>query len=364
MVTKERIFIILIMEQLRNYDVLTCTRKLQSYSEIESTRLLNLMEEVSMSEKVNEALKELIAEKNVDLFEELIRQQDIRESKFAEIALEKGIFRPVTLYENASTQVRDRLIGMLENPESSKLNLNGILLALAQIGDNVVVEAFINWEENPPAWREKLYVGPADYALEGGWSIEEGRKKELTYGVSYALCQQENEETTENVYGRPTEDRCPHCGSKYVDIMVVDGTEPKLSFLEIGGKIKIKTCKACLPYGDFIFCKYKENEESKVICHEQGDGDFIEDEELEWGAEKCFVLSEKPVAKHYCSEWDGSAIGGVPTYVNDANYAICPECGEHMKHLAQLDGKYTGYGNIYVQICSKCKIAATTYQQS
>lgn len=328
------------------------------------TEKINLMEEVSMVEKVNEALEELKVDKNVDLFEELIRQQDILEPRFADVALEQGIFRPVTLYESASKQVRDKLIEMLESSEWSKREVNGILMALAQIGDDVVVEAFKKWEEKPPAWREKLYVGPAVYALEGGWSIEDGRKKELTYGVSFALCQQENGESPENVLGGPTEDRCPHCGSKYVDIMVIDGTEPRLSFLGIDGKIKIKTCKACLPYGDFIFCKYKENEESKVICHEQGDGDFIEDEDLEWGAEKCFILSEKPVAKHYCSEWEGSAIGGVPTYVNDANYAICPECGEHMKHLAQLGDKYTGYGNIYVQICSKCKTAATTYQQS
>lgn len=317
-----------------------------------------------MTEKVNEALEALKMERNVDLFEELIQQQDIKEPEFAEAALEQGIFRPAALYEGASPQVRDRLISMLENPEISKLQLNGILLALAQIGDDVVVEAFKRWEENPPAWRRKLYVGPAFYALEGGWSIEDGRKKELIHEVSYALCRQENKDTPENVHGKPSEDRCPHCGSKYVDIMVVDGAEPRLSFLGIGGKIKVKTCKACLPYGDYIFCKYEEDGESKVICHEQGDGDFIEDEDLEWGAENCFVLSEEPVAKHYCSEWEGSAIGGVPAYVNDANYAICPECGEHMKHFAQLGSEYTGYGNIYVQICSKCKIAATTYQQS
>ena len=252
----------------------------------------------------------------------------------------------------------------MEKPKNSKSEVNKILMALAAIGDDVVVEYFKRWEENPPAWREKLYVGPANYALEGGWSIENGRKKELTYGVSYELVQQENVADSENVLGRPAEDRCPHCDSKYVNIMVIDGAEPRLSFLGIEGKIKIKTCKACLPYGDYIFCKYEENKESKIINHEQGYGDFIEDEDLEWGARKCFVLSKQPVAKHFCSEWEGSAIGGIPTYVDDANYAVCPECGEHMKHLAQLGGKYTGYGNIYVQICTKCKTAATTYQQS
>lgn len=72
----------------------------------------------------------------------------------------------------------------------------------------------------------------------------------------------------------------------------------------------------------------------------------------------------EPVAKYHCSEWEGSAVGGVPRFVDDVHYPICPECGKRMKHLAQLGGEYTEYGNIYVQICTDCKIAATSYQQS
>lgn len=38
-------------------------------------------------------------------------------------------------------------------------------------------------------------------------------------------------------------------------------------------------------------------------------------------------------------------------FVDDASYAICPECGKRMKHFAQLGEEYTGCGTIYVQIC-------------
>lgn len=315
-----------------------------------------------MTEQIKEALNALIEEEDTELFENLIREQDINEPAFAKAALEQGLFHPAALYKDAGTQIRDQLIAMLEKEEDDTLNSNGILLALAAIGDETVKNTFQKWEQNPPSWRKNLYVGPAHYAMEGGWCIEDGRKKKLIYDSCYAIQKQENCKQEENMYGGPGADRCPHCGSRYVDILVVDGKNPKLAFLGIEGKIKIKTCESCIPWGGFIFCKYEEDGESKVICQDTGDGDLIEDED--WDNESCFVLSKEPVAQHYCSEWEGSAVGGVPKYVDDADYAVCPECGKRMKHLAQLGGEYTGYGNIYVQICTECKIAATLYQQS
>lgn len=266
------------------------------------------------------------------------------------------------MYKDASAQVRDQLIALLEKEQNDTLNINGILLALAAIGDDTVTTVFQEWEQNPPAWRKKLYVGPAYYAMEGGWCIEDGKKKDLTHDSCYAIHKQESCEKEKNVYGGAAEDRCPHCGSRYIDILVLDGNDSRLAFLGIKGKIKIKTCRSCLPWGGFIFCKYEEDGESKVIYQNEGYGDLIEDEDLD--NESCFELSEEPVAKHHCSEWEGSAVGGAPKYVDDANYAVCPECGKRMRHLAQLGGGYTKYGNIYVQICTECKIAATMYQQS
>ncbi|MBP3610656.1 MAG: hypothetical protein J6J42_10010 [Lachnospiraceae bacterium] len=315
-----------------------------------------------MTEKIKEALNALIENKDTDLYEELMRKEDIQEPAFAEEALKQGIFCPAELYKAASPKVRDNLIELLEGEKNNTLNINGILLALAAIGDEVVVEAFKKWEENPPAWRSKIYVGPAEYAMESGWCIENGNKKELTHDSCYALQRVQACETNGNVYGGPSKDRCPHCGSKYEEILVLDGKDSRLAFLGIDGTIKIKTCKACLPWEKYIFSKYEENGESRIIYQESGAGRRIEDEN--WKTEKCFVLSESSVAKHYCSEWEGSAVGGAPKYVDDANYAICPECGKRMRHLAQLGEEYTGYGNIYVQICKECKITATLYQQS
>jgi len=50
--------------------------------------------------------------------------------------------------------------------------------------------------------------------------------------------------------------------------------------------------------------------------------------------------------------------------VDDANYAVCPNCGKRMCHLAQLGSDWTGCGTEYIQICTDCKIAAVNYQQT
>lgn len=55
---------------------------------------------------------------------------------------------------------------------------------------------------------------------------------------------------------------------------------------------------------------------------------------------------------------------GRPTFVDDAAYAVCPECGRKMMHLAQLGEEWTTCGTHYIRICRNCKIAAIQYQQT
>lgn len=320
-----------------------------------------------MKKQILEALNEIKENEDTELFEVLIREYDFTEPEFARVAFEHKIFHPASLYKDADAKVRDSLIAMLDNEEKEDvLDINGILVALAEIGDDEVIKAFKRWEENPPKWRQNLYVGPEIYALEGNWCIENEEKKSLVFDKCYAIVEgSDKEHMNNNLYGGPSEERCPHCDSQYVNLLKLDGDLKQLNDFGIKGKLTVKTCMSCLPYGDYIFSKYDENGESKVVNHEYGYGDGIDDEDQTLAEEHCFTLSEKPVAIRYCSKWeDSSAVGGVPQYINDANYPACPECGKIMKHLAQLGEEYTQYGNIYVRICQDCKITATSYQQS
>lgn len=78
-----------------------------------------------------------------------------------------------------------------------------------------------------------------------------------------------------------------------------------------------------------------------------------------------FKLSKEPVSDIYCNEFERSAIGGFPAFINDAEYADCPICNKKMKHFAQLCDKDSGAGGtIYVQICTDCQTVAVLYQQT
>lgn len=325
-----------------------------------------------MKDKIKEAIEQMTELNSTELCEELIRKEEVKSPDFAEAALAAGIFHPDILYQDASPEVRDRLIAMLEQDQME--NANGCLTALAMIGDDVVAKYFQKWEENPRPWRKYLCCGPLLYALNAGWYLEDGKKKLLYFNTCYALEKADQCVPEENVFGGTSTGQCPNCGSTYVNNLIIDGNDKRLSSLGLHGRIKIKYCAACVYEFEFNYCKYEEDGESTFIRRELNKGTpwestgepddmlTVDDEDL--NDHECFVLSKKPVSPNYCNEFERSAIGGRPAFVNDANYADCPECGKRMKHIAQLGEEYTGGGTHYIQICTHCKIAAITYQQT
>ena len=154
----------------------------------------------------------------------------------------------------------------------------------------------------------------------------------MFYEDSYALV--ETEEDVPSVFGGASKQECPFCESSYQDIIVLDGTDPRLSFLNADGIIKIKSCLCCLPWSSPIISSYEVNGEGEVISHEDGDEfNYIDDESM--NDHDTYILSKHKVPMHFCTEWEGSAIGGKPKFVDDANFAKCPKCGKYMKHIAQ-----------------------------
>ena len=335
-----------------------------------------------LEEQIKNAINKLSESGNADLCEDLIRTQGVKSPAFAQAAFEAGVFRPAILYQDASPEIRDKLIDLLEHEKadqlklyersphgsqlsedsSNRLKVNNCLVALAMIGDDTVAEYFQKWEESPKAWREALYIGPAAYANEGGWCIEDGKKKSLFFEECYALEKSENAAPEDNMYGGTAPDKCPFCGSSYVNVLVLDGRDERLSFLGINGKIKVKYCEGCLPWTESIFCRYTEDGESTIIQHVGGEDYFAEDEDI--NDRTPYVLSKKMVPKSYCEEFERSALGGRPAFLDDAKYAICPECGKRMMHLAQLGMELSDCGTHYIQICRDCKIVTALYQQT
>lgn len=311
-----------------------------------------------------ELINQMIQEGNAYSYVEYMRKENFKSSIAARAAFEHDIFRPSVIYKYASKDIRDSIINELNKDDLGELmNVNNLLLALAQIGDDAVCKAFMRWEEQPPRWREKLYVGPAHYAMEGGWCIEDGRKKILTYNSCYSLHRTYYPDEADIVIGGLSEQKCPYCKSSYSNLLVMDGKDERLSDFGIKGKIKIKHCASCLPYEPFMFCKYEVDGEGEVIHRTEGEDFHMDDRDM--NDLKYFKLSKEPVSDIYCNEFERSAIGGSPAFIDDAVYADCPICKRKMKHFVQLSDEDSGAGGtVYVQICTDCEIAAVLYQQT
>lgn len=317
-----------------------------------------------MNEKIQAAIEALIKDGNSEPCRELICDEGCESPAIAKAAFDADIFYPPLLYQYAAPETRDALIHLLDDEGIKDDTVNQCLTALAFIGDETVQKYFMKWEKHPPVWSSQLYQEISEFALDGGWCVEDGHKKTLFFEDCYALEEVSECDAEENVFGGACDEKCPYCGSSYMNKLIVDGRDKRLSFLGIKGRIKIKYCDSCLPWEDYIYCSYVEDGESTMIHRVSGQGEFFSDEELNQHAPYILSKTVKPV--NYCDDFHSCAIGGRPNFIYgySCGYADCPKCGKKMKHLAQLNWPYTENGTEYIEICTNCKIAAVTYQNT
>ncbi|HVV71161.1 MAG TPA: DUF1963 domain-containing protein, partial [Verrucomicrobiae bacterium] len=64
---------------------------------------------------------------------------------------------------------------------------------------------------------------------------------------------------------------------------------------------------------------------------------------------------------------DASTLGGIPMWLQDAEYPRCPDCAKPMQFLAQfynLAMPKPEEGMFYSFFCRECEVAAVNYQQT
>jgi hypothetical protein len=348
------------------YDGLCYDCKVQI--EFKQTLALSDAEVKAKVEKIVEDFNEITSCRQVSIdFMNLFCYREINTEKIAEKALENKIFDPDILYKNASAEVRDRMIELLKENECEEAN--NIQCALAVLGDDKVLEAFIELEKNPREWREKLYVNPSVYAYGGGWTFDEsGNKIELTYRDCYALEKSERKDDAV-ILGKVKEDTCPKCGGKIIDLLTIDGRDERLNFLGINGLIKASGCPDCIMMSSKTFCKYTINGESELLENDEGtDECYAQPEDYEKFANNGLVLSTNKVNPYFGSNEDTfSTIGGMPNWIQDPTYLTCPVCEKKMKYFAQLhSGKVLNYaeGTLFFEICQDCHTIGMIHQQT
>lgn len=324
------------------------------------------LDESGLTEKIAEVTKDGFDEKLCLL---LIRLRGINTEKLAEEAWKKRELTLPAVYNDASEELTSEMITELFRDDLESRTANKLLICLAHKGGKAVEDAFRELEKHPKKWRKKLHVDPSYYANYGGWTFDDkGTITKTVFDKCFPLVKSTPEKAAKSPVRIVTaaDGICPECGSKYINIIELDGREKNLEFLGIEGEIAVKCCPNCIPYMDDNFCRFDLNGNSEPIPAES---DALPADEPDWAdelTENTFALAEEPAPVYFPCGWDtGSAVGGFPFWIQDCIIKSCPDCGKPMMVLAQIGEEPLGYeGNIYVEICRDCKVAAVLYQQT
>lgn len=304
-----------------------------------------------------------------DLCKKLINYRDINTQKIAEASWEMKRFDCYVVYKNAPEHIVNAMIDLVMCDDTESSLAAALLLSLAVAGGEQVFLAFLELEKHPRKWRDGLYVNPSFYATDGGWSYDkEGNFRKTNFDQCYPMVKGTLKENSPVKIGVKTDEYCDHCGCQILNLMEIDGSDPRLAFIGIDGVIKMKCCPNCFPYLEAGYCRYEVNGESQIIPYEGIYENYVEEEEMDELIGNTYILGESAVSPRYAADWDGgSSVGGFAFWIPDCDIKMCPDCGKPMMYLAQIqwDTVSSGMeGNAYIEICKDCGIMAVLHQQT
>lgn len=278
--------------------------------------------------------------------------------------------QPSVLFRAAGPAIRDAVIHAVESGETEP---NSALCALAWIGDDVVAKIFSKWDVSKPAWASRLHVLPSTYARTAGWEVDGGSRHDLFHNTCLGLDAAETGQATTAVKTfSPAEGNCPWCGHALSHMIELDLAESQFAFLGFSGfRLPVLTCHGCTCYhGGFVA---KIAQDGTPFPHPAGvRPEWLPDEAGNWEppAWRDVPVSLTPRraihAVDWCMELKSSQIGGLPCWVQDAEYPTCPDCAKTMRFIAQLnEDDFPGHeGTYYAFMCGPCRSTATRYQQT
>lgn len=277
---------------------------------------------------------------------------------------------PGVIYHGAEDDIAARLLALVEEKE----HRNHALVALAWVGNETVQRTFVRWREQPPQWASSLHVPPDRYAHEAGWELTpEGTRRNLYHETAFPLvCPPEGSNHVGRVQtGTPGAAACPWCGRR---LTVLLGFEDVGAVLpgQGSGPLQVLTCDVCASYGT-VFARrdptgywvwHEANAKPPYLPPDSSNWELFPDSPL--------VLSGE--SRHFleAANWsmlpgvDFSQLGGLPTWVQDAEYPACPDCSRTMPFLGQISNEdfMEAEGIYYTFHCVPCGVTATTYQQT
>lgn len=284
-----------------------------------------------------------------------------------EALIARGIFWPSSLYRDASDSVARLLVDLIQ-AEPANPALNQLLLALVWTRSDTALRKFRNWSQNAPQWADSLRLRPEEYLPFAGWCLDEaGIRRDLISLDCFRLVGPINS-TGANVICRQTlSDKCPSCSGPQSLLFDFTATnEHHFAGALAEAPRRVLCCLHCSCRGP-VFTRYHADGTSHWLsplkpnefAYREGDG-----------PEPCFrMLEAVPIPPFAYAEpfglEDASTLGGIPMWLQDAEFPRCIECGRLMTFLAQHDNGPLGEEGIYYAFfCADCRVAGVTYQQT
>lgn len=283
-------------------------------------------------------------------------------------ALAAKAFSMEQLYYHAPVDVRDGLIELLQQTTDAH-EANNLMSCLAMQGDERALETLLELELNPAPWSQNLFVDPSIYAQAGGWTFDRtGNRRELNFATCYAMEKGDKSIDKSALIGTSRTDTCPHCKRQLVDILVLDGRDERLSFLEMDGIFTATCCPNCCCYTDAVFSRFTLDGESSAIFPYNELDDEMNEEVIEALSSNSYILRKSPVPLFYgVGSEDINTIGGFASWVQDWQYVNCPDCSKPMKYIAQIRWDTLmdySEGTLFIEVCTDCHVASMHHQQT
>lgn len=277
------------------------------------------------------------------------------------------IYEP-SLFYRACSAARDVLISKLRATRDRQ-EADLLMQCLAMQADDLTLATLKELEEHPMSWGSQLYYKPSQYATLGNFSFEpSGKRLSLGFDTCYALEERNNDSAPPIEIAGKRAETCTDCGTHLIDLIKIDSSDKRLSFLPEGGIITATCCPNCLLGGDTYFSRYQHDGQSEALPYKGETEIFLSDKDVEKMHSKQFALSDKPVSVLYGTrETSVNTLGGFARWIQDFSYLTCPECGKTMSYFAQVHWSTlieNIEGTVFIEICLQCKITGMFHQQT
>ncbi|WP_165232586.1 hypothetical protein [Aquisphaera insulae] len=274
---------------------------------------------------------------------------------------ERGILWPSFLFRDAGDDEAHALLDEISRTDDPP-DLNHLLLCLAWTRGDVATASFRRWAEEPPGWARGRRVPPSDDLPDAGWWLDAtGERVELVSLRCHRLRPAEADAPGVIACRRPIAESCPSCHSPLVELFDLEAAD---AVLPANAPRRVIGCLYCAMFQP-TFVAYRDDGAWEWLAPRTA-----AQQPFEVPPATRYVILEPapcpPFATANVFEMDdATTLGGVPMWLQDAEYPRCVGCAARMTFLAQHDNAaLRDEGIYYAFYCPACRIMTVHYQQT